>query len=371
MSDNVIRYREIRKALDDMYPRRLKGNGARRLNTLAAIISGIVGSGSCQLPKIADKVPDENAGPASVEKRMKRWLSNDNIVWETFFLPFAQALLFALGLSEIVLAMDGSAVGRGCVTLMVSVIYKKRALPLAYIVVRGKKGHFPEESHIALLGQIRDIIPESAQKVVFLGDGEFDGTDLQKTLDGWGWLYVCRTAKNIRIFFDKNDEGHEIGIVGHLIPQGYYQSVRNVLFTNEKYGPVTVVCHWEKGNKEPLYLVTNMKSGAKACDYYSKRFRIETFFSDQKSRGFNIHKSHLSDPDRLCRLMIGACLGYIWIVFLGTLAVRQGWDKIIHRTDRCDLSLFRLGLKLLEYFLNHDMIIPVCFQISDPRHIVN
>jgi hypothetical protein len=26
---------------------------------------------------------------------------------------------------------------------------------------------------------------------------------------------------------------------------------------------------------------------------------IETFFSDQKSRGFNIHKSHLSDTVRL------------------------------------------------------------------------
>jgi hypothetical protein len=38
--------------------------------------------------------------------------------------------------------------------------------------------------------------------------------------------------------------------------------------------------------------------------------------------------------------MIGACLAYIWIVFLGTLAVKQGWDKIIHRADRCDLSLF-------------------------------
>lgn len=33
-------------------------------------------------------------------------------------------------------------------------------------------------------------------------------------------------------------------------------------------------------------------------DGYAKRFRIETFFSDQKSRGFHLHKSHLSDPVR-------------------------------------------------------------------------
>ncbi len=37
------------------------------------------------------------------------------------------------------------------------------------------------------------VIPEGA-KVVFLGDGEFDGTALQDTLRAMGWSYVCRTA---------------------------------------------------------------------------------------------------------------------------------------------------------------------------------
>jgi len=46
-----------------------------------------------------------------------------------------------------------------------------------------------------------------------------------------------------------------------------------------------------------------------------KRFRIATFFSDQKSRGFHMHKSHLSAVQRLSRLFIAACLAYIWIVY--------------------------------------------------------
>ena len=41
----------------------------------------------------------------------------------------------------------------------------------------------------------------------------------------------------------------------------------------------------------------------------------------------------------------------------------EGWVKIIHRTDRCDLSLFQLGLRLLEYFLNDNLPIPVNFRI--------
>ena len=91
-------------------------------------------------------------------------------------------------------------------------------------------------------------------------------------------------------------------------------------------------------SRKPICLVTNMKSAALACEYYSKRFRIETFFSDQKSRGFSIGKSHLSNPDRLSRLMMAACLAYIWIIFLGAMAMHKGFNKIIHRTDRCDLT---------------------------------
>lgn len=93
----------------------------------------------------------------------------------------------------------------------------------------------------------------------------------------------------------------------------------------------------------------------------NERINFETLFSDQKSRGFYLHKSHISEPERLAQLMMAACLAYIWIIYLGNLSKRDGWDKIIHRTDRCDLSLFQMGLRLLDYFLNMEMEIPVTF----------
>ena len=106
-----------------------------------------------------------------------------------------------------------------------------------------------------------------------------------------------------------------------------------------------------------------MTSADEACRLYLKRFRIETFFSDQKSRGFHLHKSHLSDPTRLSRLFIAACLAYIWVVYLGSVCVKEGWVKVIHRSDRCDLSLFQLGLRLLDHFLNEGLSIPVAFHV--------
>lgn len=134
-----------------------------------------------------------------------------------------------------------------------------------------------------------------------------------------------------------------------MLPQGCYKHLQNCKITKKKYGPVTAIAWWGEDHEEPLFLVTNFRSGSKACEYYSMRFTIETFFSDQKSRGFNIDKSHLSSPQRLTRLMYASCLAYLWIFFFGILALETGLYKQIHRTDRCDLSLFQLGLRLLNY----------------------
>jgi len=358
MSDNRRRYRAIKDAIKQLYPTEPRGNTARHLHTLAALVSGIVGSKSTNLPAVAAKVPDGTKRESRV-KKFSRWIKNERIDVEIYFLPYADALLESLADHHtLLLAMDGSEVGRQCQALMISVIYKKRALPIAWIVVKGNKGHFPEEAHVQLVEQVHKMVPEGAD-VIFLGDGEFDGVTLQATIDGYGWEYVCRTAKNVQL----ETEGewfsfHEVGV-----QPGECIGLPNVTFTLQEYGPVQVIAWWKAGYEAPIYLVTNMELAQEACYWYAKRFRIETFFSDQKSRGFNLHKSHISDPVRLARLMIAACLAYIWIIYLGVIAKRDDWVQIIHRTDRCDLSLFQLGLNLLEHFLNEHLPIPVRFQM--------
>src|SRR2546422_9517741 len=181
MSDNLRRYRAICHALTQAYPTPPTGHFARHVQTLAALISGIVGSKSTQLPTIATKVPD-GTKPESRVKRCARWLDNAPILEEMYFLPYAEILLTHLALETLVLVMDGSVVGRGCVALMIHVLYKGRALPLAWRVRQGPKGHFPEGLHIAVVELMSACIPAGTPGV-FLGDGDFDGTTLQATLN--------------------------------------------------------------------------------------------------------------------------------------------------------------------------------------------
>ena len=92
--------------------------------------------------------------------------------------------------------------------------------------------------------------------------------------------------------------------------------------------------------------------------------RVETFFSDQKSRGFQLDRSHLSEPERVKRIMLPACLAYLWVIYLGTVAQQDDWLPMIHRRHRCDLGLFQLGLRLLDYFLLHDQTIVSSFALE-------
>jgi len=145
MSDNLRRYRAIRDALAQGSPTSSQGHFARHLNTLAALLSGMVGSKSSHLPHIATKVPDGTT-PESRVTRFPRWLDNDHLLEEVDFLPSADVLRRHLALQTVVLVMDGRGVGRGCTALMIHVVSQGRALPLAWRVRHAPKGPVPQTS---------------------------------------------------------------------------------------------------------------------------------------------------------------------------------------------------------------------------------
>ncbi|HZG68902.1 MAG TPA: IS4 family transposase [Herpetosiphonaceae bacterium] len=339
-----------------LYPSSLSARQTRHLVTLAALISGIVASRQTQLPAIASKLPDPSTRESRV-KRFQRWLTNPGVTPERYFLPFAAMLIQSLAHVPLALVMDGSTVGRGCLALVVSLVYHGRTLPIAWLVVAQRKGHVDVATHLALLREVHALVPAETT-VVFLGDGEFDGPELQAELTRLGWSYVCRTAKNIQI----QSEGEWLTLGDMYVAPGQWLGLPGVRMTAQAYGPVLVIVWWGREHREPLYLVTNLDLVAEACWWYRKRFRIETFFSDQKGRGFHLHQSHLSDPARLTRLLLAACLAYLWIIYLGALVRCDDWLRQIHRTDRCDLSLFQLGFVLLDHLLNEGLAIPVSFR---------
>jgi len=362
MSDTLCTYRSVKKDLIQLFPRKPKGHLAQAVDTLAWTITGIILSHSCQLPDIANYMP--GAQRESEVKRLERYTRNERNDDRCSYPQFARRLLKALAkrLPRLVLIIDGSVVGKGCRALVISVLFGGRALPLAFLVETGSKGHFGEDDHLALLDAVRAIVPAGIA-VTFLGDGEFDGVDLLARLESFGWEYVCRTASNALLTFEKEEPFPFEAITP---AKGEVMSAW-ARFTAARYGPVFAVAAWRPDCSEPIFLVSNLHDEEAVLQTYQKRGRIETFFGDEKSRGFGLHESHIADPKRLARLMTAACLAYLWVIYLGVVAKRDGWQRVIHRRHRCDLSLFQLGLVLLLHLLNRELSLPSGFLPSGPN----
>ena len=153
------------------------------------LIAGIIASQKCHLPAVAKKVPI-GGKPHSRVRRLERFLANDAIDTTTYYLPYVQLLLHNLPPGPLVLVIDGSEAGRDCVLLSINVVYQKRALPLCWLVVQGKKGYLSEQTHIQLVNKVADLLPAD-RSVVFVGDGEFDGVQLLDTLKKQGGNSRC------------------------------------------------------------------------------------------------------------------------------------------------------------------------------------
>jgi hypothetical protein len=135
----------------------------------------------------------------STEMRLRRWVKHNSIDADVIYMPFAKQVLEALSTVPLLLVMDGSQVGRGCMVLMVSVLYQKRALPICWIVYKGKKGHTTGQRHIKALTQVLPLLPAAGQ-VILLGDAEYDTTEmLLRVKKQERWDFVLRTSPRISV----------------------------------------------------------------------------------------------------------------------------------------------------------------------------
>jgi hypothetical protein len=135
----------------------------QRLKVLIALIYGAVIKQNACLQSIGEQMAKYlKIDAESGVKKAKRFLQSKWTDYEVFYQPYIVELLGILAKNkEIVGAafrfvIDGSVIGKNCVTLMLSVVYEKPAIPVCWLCREGKKvechpGHFPQEMHIDLL----------------------------------------------------------------------------------------------------------------------------------------------------------------------------------------------------------------------------
>jgi len=344
----------------------VKGHSLTRLTTLSTLIYSLIKNGKSRLTELSTGVLPE-LDHASRVKKFKRWLKNEYVDSQHFFIPFLSPILESLAArKEVVLAIDGSPVGCGCVCLMVSLIWKSRSIPLCWLVRKGKKGHFPVVMHLQVVQQLAQLLPTDSN-IILLGDGEFSKVELMQFCEEKGWSYVFRTAKNRQIVLENRADIATLENALYPSKGNNTAWYPNVYFTRKQYGLVAVVCHHDPKHQDPWYLVSNLDHPSLIIRLYNKRFAIETLFGDLKSRGFNIHKSQLRCPERLSRLLIAVCLAFIFTILahLQSKNLPPNFMKKVCRQDQLKhFSLFFRGKLLLQFIFDFpDLISNYCKEL--------
>ena len=324
---------------------------------LVWLLAGLYWGRSVYLSHIARKLPIR-AQKLSLERRLRRFLDNRAVRVRTWYQTTAIWLLrSAASGGAIHLVMDSTKVSFDYRLLMVGVAHQRRTLPLTWTWVSSPVGHSTAEKQIALLAYVRRLLPPGVV-VTLVGDGEFGTSRLVRQVQQWGWVFALRQTGHTAFKWPL-DWDWQCFLRAPLRP-GMTLWCGTVLLNKSDMVLTGLVLHWARGEARPWFLATNAVSAQAAIILYRRRMWIEEMFGDLKGHGFDLEASQLRHFLRLSRLTLAVCWLYIWLVSLGQQVQLLRLSAWVDRTDRQDLSIFRLGWDYVER----------CFALQDPLPLV-
>lgn len=277
---------------------------------------------------------------------MARFLDNPAVRVRDWYHPFAETLLrSAVNAGQVHLIMDASKVAFGFRLVMVSLAYRRRSLPIAWTWVLGSRGHSSTAVQVKLLAYLAHLLPPRA-RVTLVGDCEFGHPLLIENLCFWSWDYGLRQAGDNLVMLRGTGKWQRIDQL--LLLKGQPIWIGRVLLTKASPYPTHLVLYWQPGETKPWFLATNLLDSRAVLRLYRRRMWIEEMFGDMKAHDFDLEASHLRHFLRLSRLTLAVCLLYLWLVALAEHVLSFGLTAEVDRSDRRDLSIFRLGWDFLE-----------------------
>lgn len=340
MRDNLVIYDSVLRQLDKWLPE----ERITRLRVLALIVTGLYLGASVHLSKVVRKWPVAGRTP-SLENRVRRFLDNQAVEVRRYYRPVVAGILQALAGQPIRLILDCTKIGLKYRMLTVSVAYRKRAIPLAWCVYKGSKGHVTVGEQIALLREVQRMLAPR-QEVWVLGDSGFQAVELLRWIRRQGWHCVVRLSS---VPYVRQAKGPWHSLTDWRLAPGQTIAVGWVRLTQKHdYGWLWLVLHWEQGQDEPWYLVSNQPDTPRTIRRYAVRMLTEEMYGDLKGHGFDLEATHLQDTNRLSRLFLAVALVYTWLLTLGSWVVKRGFRHLVDRKERRDKSFFRIGWDWLE-----------------------
>jgi len=214
---------------------------------------------------------------------------------------------------RLMIAMDATTLKERYSVLVISVVYRGCAIPIAWKVVVANKKKAWKPEWLAMIEGIKKAIPED-WFVVVLTDRGLYANWLYEAIKKNGWHPFLRinTGGKYRLM-----EESEFKSLKGTIKKGGKSWAKKVVCFKHRPVAATLLVSWEENYNEPWLILTDLAPEQAQFCWYSLRSWIECGFKQIKRAGWQWQNTRMTDPDRANRLWLVLVVAMLWVVSVG------------------------------------------------------
>ena len=244
--------------------------------------------------------------------------------------------------------------------LMISICYQGVAIPLIWSMLPKRGNSNSHERKELFLKYIELFSTISIECIT--ADREFIGTDWFEDLIGKGIPFYIRIKENMWV--DVPGKGKKKAFwLFNALPLYRAYCLRKIVKIDGAYVFLSGMRIINKENKIEFVIIASYTYNPSALIVYKDRWQIETMFRALKTSGFNLEDTHLTDLDRISKLLSILCIAFIWAYNTGIYRHNNIVPIKIKAHGRKAYSFFKYGL----IFIAHALL---CSVIQDIEVIV-
>jgi hypothetical protein len=277
----------------------------------------------------------------NVEKRLKRFLSNEGLAWKPLQVEWVKWVTQFFRQERLVILVDETKLGKYLSVMMVGLAYRQRCIPLVWRCYQPKS--YPSEGQVSLildlLKIVRSALPSNARPLLQADRGIGTSPRLLRGVVGLKWRYLVRVQNSVHLRTFRN----KTHALRDLVKRGETWSGQGFVF--KKSGSLRALVHvyWDWQETDMWCLLTNDPHLSHRA--YALRNWQEQGFRDLKSGGFNWQRSQVRQPAHAQRLLLVLALAYTRVLSFDTSPQPDQPLPRVSRRSRPLRSIFSQGLR--------------------------
>mgnify|MGYP001198597872 CR=1 FL=1 len=308
-----------------------------RVKLMALVICALCKVQTVTFSKLANAF-DHTATPGSSLRRLQRFIAryalDGDLVARLVFSLLPQG-------SRVQLTIDRTNWKFGTVDInifMLGIVYRGVAFPLIFTMLP-KRGNSNSQERIALIERFIGLFGKHRIECL-VADREFIGHKWLEYLNKEQIRYHIRIRNNFKVVLPQKGREIKAFLLFNDLRPGQYRHYDKIV--NLK-GQLCYISGCKLKGGDFLIIVSFNRPEEAQADY-AQRWQIEMCFKAMKSSGFDIEKTHLTDLERIERLVLLVMVAFVWCYKVGIYLHENVRAIKIKKHGRKARSIFKYGL---------------------------